>query len=211
MFSLGRNALPVVWGLMCLSAGQSLGESRAPSDQRADAVKTERPAEQRVLTGRAALEKKLVDMLTNVTLEGTWQMTMGDGIQRPVTLTNPSPDSYQISKVEKTGDDHWIITARIRYADKDVELPVMVRILWTGDTPIITVDDLTMPILGTYTARVMFYRGLYAGTWFGSGYGGVMSGRIKKTDTSDSSPASKSTSDGDTVRDQDGSDSKKRD
>ena len=52
--------------------------------------------------------------------------------------------------------------------------------LFRSDTPIITMDKVKMPLLGTYSARVMIYNGFYAGTWFGDGYGGVLSGQIIK-------------------------------
>lgn len=133
---------------------------------------------------RAALEKDFIDTMTDARLIGTWQMTMGDATAAPHQLTDPQPESYTISKVEKTGDS-WIITARIQYAGKDAEVPVLVRVVWSGDTPIITVDDLAIPVFGTYSARVMIYRGFYAGTWFGKGYAGVLSGRIVKISNAD--------------------------
>ena len=76
--------------------------------------------------------------------------------------------------------DKWIIQARIQYADKDITIPIMVRVVWAGDTPVITLDEMTLPFLGTYSARVMIYRDFYSGTWFGGCYGGVMSGQISR-------------------------------
>jgi len=134
--------------------------------------------------------KKFKHMLNGATLTGTWQMTTFDDEQRPGKLTAPKPETYTISEVSKASDDYWLITARIQYADKDVQVPIMVRVVWSGDTPVITVDNLTIPMIGPYTARVMVYRDFYAGTWFGRGYGGVLSGQITKTvdkDTKDDS------------------------
>ena len=51
---------------------------------------------------------------------------------------------------------------------------------WAGDTPVVELTDLTIPGLGTYTARVLFYRDEYAGTWKGKNAGGQMFGRIVK-------------------------------
>ena len=59
-------------------------------------------------------------------------------------------------------------------------LPVPVRLEWAGDTPVVSVTDLGLPGLGTYTARVAFYRDLYAGMWWGSSHGGNMFGKIER-------------------------------
>ena len=123
---------------------------------------------------RAELERKLAETLTNAVLEGTWQLIEGD------KLGEARADKYTIIKAQKLGGDFWVITARIEYADKDVTVPLPLRIVWSGDTPVITVSDFPIPGIGTYSARVMIHRNLYAGTWFGVGYGGVMSGMISR-------------------------------
>ena len=51
---------------------------------------------------------------------------------------------------------------------------------WAGDTPVITLTDQALPGMGTYTARVVVYRGQYAGTWSGRNGGGKVFGRIVK-------------------------------
>jgi hypothetical protein len=123
---------------------------------------------------RAELERKFAETLTNSVLEGSWQLIEGD------KLGEARADKYTIIKAQKLGGDFWVITARIEYADKDVTVPLPLRIVWSGDTPVITVTDFPVPGIGTYSARVMIYRNLYAGTWFGVGYGGVMSGMISR-------------------------------
>ena len=129
---------------------------------------------------QAELEKKFKEMLDGVVLRGTWQMTQGEGLKGKAPMTPARPDRYVIKEVSKGLDDNWVITARVQYADKDIKLPISVRVVWAGDTPIITMDKVKMPLLGTYSARVMIYNGFYAGTWFGDGYGGVLSGQIIK-------------------------------
>lgn len=129
---------------------------------------------------QAELEKKFKEMLNGVVLRGTWQMTQGEGLKGKAPMSPARPDRYVIKSVSKGLDDNWVITARVQYADKDIVLPISVRVVWAGDTPIITLDKLKMPLLGTYSARVMIYNGFYAGTWFGDGYGGVLSGQIIK-------------------------------
>ena len=57
----------------------------------------------------------------------------------------------------------------------------MVTMRWVGDTPMITMTDLSIPTLGTFTARVFFYGDRYAGTWQHDRVGGHMFGSIEKT------------------------------
>ena len=52
--------------------------------------------------------------------------------------------------------------------------------LSTGGLQSITVTDAKIPGLGTYTARVMFYRDEYAGTWSGGNHGGHLWGKIER-------------------------------
>ena len=136
-----------------------------------------------MVPSRAELEKQFEEALTGATLNGVWQMTGQGGLTGQAALTAPRPDLYVISKVSKVSDDYWLITARIQYADKDVNIPVPVRVIWAEDTAIITLNDLAMPLLGTYSARVMIHHGFYSGVWYcgGKNYGGVMQGRITKT------------------------------
>lgn len=127
---------------------------------------------------QAQREKQFTEMLTNVVLEGSWQVAHGDGLGGKAPLSQPRTDRYTIDAVRKVADDQWIVGARVEYMEKDVTLPVPVRVIWAGDTPVITLDSMNLPGLGRYSARVMFHRGYYSGVWHGDNYGGVMSGRI---------------------------------
>lgn len=90
-------------------------------------------------------------------------------------------DKYTVGKVSRLTGDTWVINARIQYGSNDYTVPVPVKVLWAGDTPVITLTDLSIPGGGTYTARVLFYRGQYAGTWANNkGGGGQMFGKIEK-------------------------------
>ena len=89
------------------------------------------------------------------------------------------PDRYDISSVDKVGPDQWRFTARLSYGN--VSLPFVVTMVWAGDTPMITMTDVTIPTLGTFTARVFFYGDRYSGTWQHGQVGGHMSGRIEKS------------------------------
>ena len=129
---------------------------------------------------RTGLERKFAESLTGVVLKGTWQVTDQKGLAGKAPLGVARPDKYTIASVTKVGGDYWTITARIQYADKDVNMPITVRVVWAEDVAIITLDRTNLPLMGSYEARVMIHKGFYAGTWFGTTYGGVMSGQIVK-------------------------------
>jgi len=52
--------------------------------------------------------------------------------------------------------------------------------LWSGNTPVITLDNLWIPGMGTFSARVLIHQGRYAGTWSHGDKGGHLFGRIEK-------------------------------
>ena len=95
----------------------------------------------------------------------------------PVKLRS---ERYEIEKAVKLAGDVWTFHARIQFGDKDVTLPVPVTLTWAGDTPVVGVTDLGLPGLGSYTARVVFYRDSYAGMWWGGKHGGNLFGTIKR-------------------------------
>ncbi|MFQ5501849.1 MAG: hypothetical protein ACE5EQ_06055 [Phycisphaerae bacterium] len=135
-----------------------------------------------VALSQAELEKKFKEMLTGVVFRGTFQMTRAEGLKGKAPLSPPRTERYTIKSISKGLDDNWVITARIQYMDKDGTLPIPVRVVWAGDTPIITLDKFNVLGFGRYSARVMIYNGFYAGTWFGKGYGGILSGQIVKAE-----------------------------
>jgi hypothetical protein len=120
------------------------------------------------------LERQFIERMQGVTLVGRFTVDGRD--DQP-----GRPDRYDISSVEKVGDDRWRFNARMRYGSVDVTLPVVVTMQWVGDTPMITMTDFGIPPLGTFTARVFFYRDRYAGTWQHEQVGGHMFGTIEKT------------------------------
>ncbi len=124
------------------------------------------------------LEARFRETLNGAVFKGSWQMTNEDGLKGKAALSEPRDETYTISRITKVAGDRWIIMARVQYGDSDVTLPVPVRVVWAEDTPVITLDTLDMPGLGTYSARVMVYGRFYAGTWFGDCYGGILSGQI---------------------------------
>ena len=90
-------------------------------------------------------------------------------------------ERYDISRVVKQPEgDYWVFYSRIKYGDHDVTLPIPVQIKWAGNTPVITVDNLAIPGLGTFDSRVVISDNKYAGTWRHGKVGGLMFGHIKK-------------------------------
>ena len=61
---------------------------------------------------------------------------------------------------------------------KDVKVPVGLLIKWIDRTPVIVLDQVTIPGMGTFDARVLIRKGMYAGTWAHGEVGGHLFGNI---------------------------------
>jgi hypothetical protein len=120
---------------------------------------------------QAQLEKEFEKSMSGARLEGYFTM---DGRED----ATPRKETYHISSVTKLTGNYWTFQTRIQYGERDVTLPVPVHLEWAGDTPMVTLTDAEIPGLGTFTARVLFYRGRYAGTWSHGERGGNQFGRI---------------------------------
>jgi hypothetical protein len=70
-------------------------------------------------------------------------------------------------------------TARIKYGDVDQEVPMDLKVLWSGRTPVITLDNFWIPGMGTFGARVLIHSDRYAGTWQHDAVGGHLFGKIQ--------------------------------
>lgn len=123
---------------------------------------------------QAALEKQFEEAMTGATLVGYFTSRGQDASK------GLKEEKYTLVKVSKLQGDLWLFQSRIQYGDHDVTVPLPLQVKWAGDTPVITLTDMTIPGLGTYTARVLFYRGEYAGTWSGGSHGGQLFGKIVK-------------------------------
>ncbi len=165
--------------MLCSARSQAQTETTKPT-----AAKTKSaPSAKSVATKtQAALEADLTALLKDALLVGYWQVTTDGGLKGDGPLSTPKPETYTVASATKLVGDRWIIAARIQFAEKDVTIPVPVRIIWAEDVAIITLDSIPLPILGTYSARVMFHNGFYSGVWYSNpkNYGGVLSGRILK-------------------------------
>jgi hypothetical protein len=153
--------------------------SRAQESKPAAPAKPPQPAEAKVAATPAPkltqeeLEAKFKTTMTKATLSGRW-CGIKDG-----KLTPEKEDKYTIIGVSKLGNDAWLIHARIQYGQRDFTVPLPVQVKWAGDTPVITVDNMTMPGGGnSYSARVLVYDKTYAGTWSGGDHAGLLNGII---------------------------------
>lgn len=95
---------------------------------------------------------------------------------------DPKAERYELKTVKHVEDDRWLFEARITYGEHDVTVPLTLPVKWAGDTPVITVDNMGIPGLGLYTARVMIYADHYAGFWSGGDHGGHLFGVIERSD-----------------------------
>src|SRR5580698_8469948 len=119
-------------------------------------------------------EKKFQDTMSGVTLVGSSTRMNKEGLF--------GEERYTIDKVSKITGDKWLFQARIKYGTHDVPIPLPLTVRWAGDTPVITLTDLAIPGLGTFTARVLIYGDQYAGTWSGqgAGHGGQLFGKVTR-------------------------------
>jgi hypothetical protein len=125
-------------------------------------------------TQDAGREQKLAEYLSGATFAGKFTV---DGKEDAL----PKTEQYTISKCEKLPEaDMYRLTARIKYGETDNEVPLDIKILWSGNTPVITLDSFWIPGMGTFGARVLINSGRYAGTWQHDAVGGHMFGKIKK-------------------------------
>jgi hypothetical protein len=125
------------------------------------------------------LEAKFKETMTAAVMSGRW-CPVKDGV-----LGEEKEDKYSIVSAEKGSANSWVINARMQYGGREVVLPIPVQLKWAGDTAVMIVDSLRIPGLNGYggagySARVLFYGNTYAGTWSGSGHGGLLKGVISK-------------------------------
>ena len=119
---------------------------------------------------------ELSKLLTNSRWKGRFTTVDENGV-----VGKTIEETYEISKAEKLSENNlWLLTTRIKYGKRDVTVPLPITILWAGKTPVITVDQLLIPGLGTFDARVLIRGGKYSGTWTHNDHGGHLFGTIEK-------------------------------
>jgi hypothetical protein len=119
------------------------------------------------------VEKEFQEMMTNVIMVG--HFTVGD-------KTELYDDRYVIEGVTKVKDGLWRFNARVQFNKKDVPVAINIPIFFAGDTPVLSLPRQSIQGLGMYEARLVIYKGGYAGTWGGGAGGGKMFGNIIKND-----------------------------
>lgn len=124
---------------------------------------------------QAEREAALSAMLSGATLEGSFTKSSDDA---PM-LTN---DKYTLGEVKKVdaAKNFWVFPTRIQYSDKDFTIPLTLPIEWAGDTPVVVVDNVGLPGMGTFSARVLFFNDHYAGYWQHGEVGGNLFGKIHR-------------------------------
>lgn len=152
------------FGLSIVAFGQD--KPRSGTDD--PAAKSNRDAKQE------KLHQRLSEQLLKVKFVGQFTV-IGRG-DEPL-----AKDEYTIHRVEKLAEgDKWMFHCRIKYGDHDLSIPLPIDVKWADETPVITLDDLTIPGLGTFSARVVIHDNKYAGTWRHDKVTGHLFGTIVK-------------------------------
>lgn len=114
---------------------------------------------------------KLEKYLTGATLKGRYTV-LGKDIP-------PADEEYTIQSAKKLPEgDLWLIESRIKYGKWDVTVPITVPIKWADKTPVISIEKLTIPAMGTFSARVLFNNEMYSGTWAHDDVKGHLFGQV---------------------------------
>jgi hypothetical protein len=162
-----------------LEPGAAQGQAQPPTEPTRPETATQSPVDQAGNTQPtpdqpAPRDDEFKKLVTNVRLVGNFTL---DG-QEPGKLQR---EEYVITGAMKLGNgDYWALTSRIKYGDVDLTVPVPVQVKWAGNTPVITVDSVKIPGLGTFSARVLLDGARYAGTWSHDEKGGHLFGVIER-------------------------------
>ncbi|MEM9369008.1 MAG: hypothetical protein AAGD07_23715 [Planctomycetota bacterium] len=165
--SASRLLATLLAGLLASSSSPGLAQSPAtPPSAEAE------PAVTPGTTSPTSREARLATYLNGATFTGNFTL---DGKED----RTPKPESYTINSCEKLpGKDLYRMKVAIKYGDTDGEFPMDLSILWSGGTPVITLDNVWIPGLGTFSSRVIVHNGRYAGTWQHDEKGGHLFGKI---------------------------------
>lgn len=118
-----------------------------------------------------AREQAFAELLTGARLTG-W-FTDSNHPDAP-----PAKDSYVISRAEKADGDTWLIESVV--GESGLKIPLYIPVKWAGNTPVLTLDQLAVPQMGSFDARVLFHGSSYAGVWSGASHRGEMGGKIER-------------------------------
>lgn len=149
-----------------------------------------RADEEKVDKKQAEREAAFAKMLTGKTLHGFFTVSSEIKGDKPPRLRG---ERYDLEEVKKIAENRWMFKTRIRYGDHDVTLPLVLPVEWAGDTPMVVVENVGFPGLGTYSARVLFHKDHYAGHWSGAKHGGHLFGTIEPQKSKDKEAESEET------------------
>ncbi len=128
------------------------------------------------------LFEKFKETLSNAILSGHFTVLGQEEL-------NPKREEYTISSVQKLEEgDYWLFKARIKYGNTDRTLPIPLEVKWAGTTPVITLDNVTIPGMGTFDARVVIHDNQYVGTWRHGEKSGQLFGVIRRPTDSQEQP-----------------------
>jgi hypothetical protein len=161
-----------IWIVLAACAIWSSSATRAQQAPTAEPTADAKPAAPATQPTQADLEKKFEETMTGAVLVGQFTARGRE--------ENPREDRYTIVSAKKLMGDRWVITAKLQYRGEAVAIPIIVPLKWAGDTPVISVTDMTIPGMGSYTARVMIFRDQYTGMWDAGDHGGLMWGKIER-------------------------------
>ncbi|MDX1946083.1 MAG: hypothetical protein SFU86_11855 [Pirellulaceae bacterium] len=123
------------------------------------------------------LIKKLEKDLSGTKLTGRYTVTGKPDM-------TPKEETYTITSAMKLEDPSepnlWLIKAQMSYGGKATTYPIPLLIEWAGDTPMISMTNMEIPMLGTFSCRLLFHEGRYAGTWQHGSAGGHLFGTFEK-------------------------------
>jgi len=157
---------------ICLTTadGQDDAAAKRKAEDEKAAADAKAADEAKAADDKVAAIKAFTKQLSGSTLVG--QFTLDDAPAGKAL----KPDRYQIATVNHVSGDTYLFV----YLHKGVPIPLSLKVLWAGKTPVITLDDFTIAGMGTFSARVMFHGERYAGTWQHGKKGGLMFGKIEK-------------------------------
>lgn len=136
-------------------------------------ARADEPAAKPATPDQAALIEQFQERMSGATLVGFFTT---NGQEEKGGLKE---ERYLLKSVKKLPNgDYWLF--EYQYGDGGESIPLPLEVKWAGDTPVITLTDLKIPGVGTFTARVLFYRDEYAGTWSASDHGGRLFGKVVK-------------------------------
>ncbi len=148
-----RSHLPTLLALAVLSAPLALAANDAAEAK------------------QQARDKAFIKAMAGTTLTGFFSV-VGEEKDGP-----PNEDSYQISKVTR-GGNFFLFHAKFGQANLP---PLPLKVVWAGTKPVITMDKITIPGMGTFSVHLLIDGNRYAGTWSHGKTLGHMWGTIKKT------------------------------